>query len=122
MDDEILTWHRNTGFPVAAYSAQANGFFAYPLPEPGAEMTRKQKALAPSYLSPKNALRHAHAQELGFRLGRTAHEVALAYLWNQTFPAVAIIGPRRLEQLRDSLKAADLRLSAEDVAFLEATT
>src|SRR5215210_7836620 len=122
MDEEILTWHRHTGFPVAAYSAQANGFFAHPLPEPGAELTDKQKALAPSYLSPKNELRHARTQELGLRLGRTAHEVALAYLWSQTFPVVAIIGPRRLDQLRDSLKATGLRLSAEDIAFLEATT
>jgi aryl-alcohol dehydrogenase-like predicted oxidoreductase len=121
MHEAILTWHRNTGFPIAAYSAQANGFFAHPLPVPGAEMTDKQKALAPSYLSSKNALCHARAQELGLRLGRSAHEVALAYVWNQTFPAVAIIGPRRLEQLRDSLNAADLRLSDEDVAFLEAT-
>lgn len=122
MDGETLAWHRNIGFPVAAYSAQANGFFAHPLPEPGAQTTEKQRALAPSYWSPKNALRHARAQELGLRLGRTAHEVALAYLWSQTFPAVAIIGPRHLEQLRESLQAADLRLSDEDMAFVEVTT
>ena len=82
--------------------------------------TGKQKQLAPTYLRPKNELRHTRAHELGLRLGRAGHEVALAYLWSQNFPVVAIIGPRRIEQLRDSLKAADLRLSAEDVAFLEA--
>jgi aryl-alcohol dehydrogenase-like predicted oxidoreductase len=52
----------------------------------------------------------------------TAHEIALAHLWSQTFLARAIIGPRRIEHLRESLKIADLRLSAEDVSFLEATT
>ena len=122
MDEKTLTWHRHTGFPVAAYSAQANGFFAHPLPIAGAAMTDKQKALASSYLSPTNALRYVRAEELGLRLGRTTHEVALAYLWSQSFPAAAIIGPRRLEQLRSSLRAADLQLSKEEVTFLEAIT
>jgi aryl-alcohol dehydrogenase-like predicted oxidoreductase len=119
MDDQIMQWHRASGLPVAAYSAQAYGFFAHPLPVEGAELTPKQKSLAPSYLSLKNQMRYARAEELGRRLGRTAHEVALAYLWNQSFPSVAIIGPRSLKQLRGSLNAADLQLSADDISLLE---
>lgn len=123
MDDEILAWHRETGFPIAAYSAQANGFFAYALPdsrpESQREMTDKQKSLAHSYLNPRNSARHDCASRMSTHMGRTASQIALAYLWSQRFPSIAIIGPRRLEQLHDSLRAMDLRLSPHDAAQLE---
>lgn len=117
MDDETLEWHRRSGFPAMAYSSQAAGFFTYPLPQPAT--TPKQQSLARSYLSPKNSARHLRATQLAARLNRTANEVALAYLWSQSFPAVAIIGPRRREQLDASLRAANLRLTPEEVTFLE---
>lgn len=119
MDDATHAWHRASGFPQISFSAQAGGYFAYPLPAAGIEATDKQKALAAAYGTPKNQTRYARAQEIGERLGRSANEVALAYLWSQEFPAVAIIGSRTAEQLADSLTAGTLRLGAEDVGFLE---
>lgn len=120
MDESILTWHRAKGFPAASYSSQANGFFAHPLPNPNGTMTEKQKSLAPTYLSPKNRERYQRAEGLGRKLGRSAHEIALAYMWSQSFPSIAIIGPGRLEQLRESLLVADLKLSPDEVSLLEA--
>lgn len=119
MDDETLAWHRASGFPIAAYSSQANGFFTYPLPDPQSEMTGKQKALAHSYLNARNTARHEGASHMSTHMERTPSEIALSYIWSQSFPSIAIIGPRRLEQLRDSLRARDLRLSPDDVMQLE---
>ncbi len=119
MDDEIMTWHRETDFPIMAYTSQANGFFAYPLPDPNSTMTPKQQALARSFLNEKNSARHARATQLANELSCTPNEVALAYIWSQSFPAVAIIGTRRHDHLTESLRAADLRLTPEQVAFLE---
>lgn len=119
MDDETLRWHRQSGFAQMAYSSQANGFFATPLPQENGEMTAKQKKLAPSYLNDENCARHQRAAELAAKLGRTTNEVALAYIWSQSFPGVAIIGPRNMQQFADSIGAVDLRLSPEQVAFLE---
>jgi aryl-alcohol dehydrogenase-like predicted oxidoreductase len=119
MDDETLHWHRQSGFLQIAYSSQANGFFATPLPAEDSEMTPKQKKLAPSYLNDENRARHQRAAELAATLGCTTNEVALAYVWSQSFPGVAIIGPRNLQQFSDSIGAVDLRLSPEQVAFLE---
>jgi aryl-alcohol dehydrogenase-like predicted oxidoreductase len=119
MDDETLHWHRQSGFAQIAYSSQANGFFATPLPQEHGEMTAKQKKLAPSYLSDQNRARHNRAGELAATLGRTTNEVALAYIWSQSFPGVAIIGPRNMQQFADSVGAADLRLLPEQIAFLE---
>lgn len=119
MSDALLQRHRETGFPAAAYSSQANGFFAYPLAKNGEEPTVKQQALAPSYDSARNRARHQRATQLANELGCGANQIALAYVCSQSFPAWAIIGPRRMEQLRDSLRASDLQLSPEQVAWLE---
>ncbi len=122
MDDELLAWHRQSGFPIAAYSSQANGFFAYPLPDSQQDSknwTDKQKSLAHSYLNPRNSARHDCASRMSTHVGRTPNEIALAYIWSQSFPSIAIIGPRRLEPLQDSLRAGALRLSPDAVAQLE---
>jgi len=119
MDDETLGWHRRSGFAAAAYSSQANGFFAHPLANSDAAATPKQKSLAGSYLSARNAGRHARAAQLGRQLNRTPNEIALAWVWSQSFPSVAIIGPRSLQQLESSLRARNLKLSPEQAAWLE---
>jgi aryl-alcohol dehydrogenase-like predicted oxidoreductase len=119
MDSETLQWHRRGGLAQIAYSSQANGLFAHPQFDFGAPTTPKQKSLAHSYGTPRNAVRRRKAEALAKELDRSANEIALAYVWSQSFPGVAVIGPRREEQLRDSLRAADLRLSPEQVALLE---
>ncbi len=119
MDDATLKWHRESQFPLAAYSSQANGFFAHALPKEGIEPMPKQKSLAHSYGSERNAQRHDRATQLASELKREPNEIALAWVWSQNFPSVAIIGPRSVEQLSSSLRAADLRLSPKQVVFLE---
>ena len=45
--------------------------------------------------------------------------MALAYVLAQPFPSVPLIGPRTLDELDDSLKALDIKLTPDDVAWLE---
>jgi aryl-alcohol dehydrogenase-like predicted oxidoreductase len=52
--------------------------------------------------------------------GITADRVAIA--WAGTHGAVPLIGPRTLEQLRSNLAAADLVLSPEQIARLDAVS
>ena len=52
------------------------------------------------------------------RYGTSAHRAALAYVLHHPFPTAAIIGPRTMAQLEDSCAAADVALSADDVAYL----
>jgi len=121
--DEALGFHRDTKFPLMAYSAQAQGFFAlawtWPdLPNP----TTKQAALMKNYFSEKNVARWQRAQMLAKMVGCSTNAVALAYVTSQEFPSAALIGPTRIEQLRESLAGADLKLSLEQVEFVEAGT
>jgi aryl-alcohol dehydrogenase-like predicted oxidoreductase len=121
--DEALGFHRDTKLPLIAYSAQAQGFFAqswtWPdLPNP----TTKQQALMKHYFSEKNVARWQRAQMLTKMVGCSTNAVALAYVTSQEFPSAALIGPTRIEQLRESLAGADLKLSLEQVEFVEAGT
>jgi aryl-alcohol dehydrogenase-like predicted oxidoreductase len=123
IQDEALRWHRKSQFPLIAYSAQAQGFFAqswtWPnLPDP----TPKQQALMKNYFSEKNVARWQRAQMLAKTLGCSTNLVALAYVTSQEFPSAALIGPNSLAQLRESLAAADLKLSLAQVEFVERGT
>lgn len=59
---------------------------------------------------------------VGGRHGRSAGQVAIA--WTLRPPAVtgAIVGARTANQAQGVMSAADLRLSDEDVAYLESET
>ena len=124
LDDAMRDWHIQTGLPAVAYGSQAQGLFAGPWPGGGfTEPTAKQKALTGTYAATmdqtiRNAGRFQRAGKLAEKLGRTANEVALAYIWSQPFPGVAIVGSRTEEQLRVTLKAGDLKLTAEQVGYL----
>jgi aryl-alcohol dehydrogenase-like predicted oxidoreductase len=59
-------------------------------------------------------LRHLQ-QKYGFSVG----QIVLGYLLNQPFPVVALIGPKTLADLKDSLNCADAKLSSQDIDYLE---
>lgn len=54
--------------------------------------------------------------------GTTVAQVALAWLLAQPGVTSIIIGANKMTQLEDNLKAAELQLSAEEIAVLNATT
>ena len=54
-------------------------------------------------------------QKHGFSVG----QIVLGYLINQPFPVFALIGPKTLADLKDSIACADTKLSKEDVDYLQ---
>lgn len=56
------------------------------------------------------------------RLGVSVARIALAWLLHQQVVTSVIVGARRPEQLADNLAAVDVRLSAEDLAALDAAS
>jgi aryl-alcohol dehydrogenase-like predicted oxidoreductase len=54
-------------------------------------------------------------QKYGFSVG----QIVIGYLINQLFPAFALIGPKTLADLKDSLNCADAKLSSRDIDYLE---
>ena len=108
-DPDSRTWYARTGLPLFAWSAQAAGFFAGS-PSPDA---------ARVYDSADNRERLRRATELARTRGCSAHHVALAWVLHQPFPTFAIIGPRTVDQLRDSVAALDVELTPDECRWLD---
>jgi 1-deoxyxylulose-5-phosphate synthase len=107
------TWHEQTGLPLFAWSSQARGFF---IERPGSETPREHVVRV--YDSEANRERRARAATLGRRIGRTANDVALAWVLRQPFPVFAAIGPRTAGEMHASLGALDVELTSEESHWL----
>lgn len=103
MTAEIAAWHTQTSLPVMAYSASTGGFFA---------------GRDGGYATSENLARRERARSLAGELGVTPAQIALAYLLNQPFPVIPIIGTLDEAHLAESLAAASIPLTPEQVAFL----
>jgi aryl-alcohol dehydrogenase-like predicted oxidoreductase len=88
-----------------AWSSLATGFFA------GRE--------TPSFDSAENRARRDRAAELGARLGLSTASVALAYVFSQPDYVMPCVGTRSEQHLDEALAAAEVRLDAEQVRWLE---
>jgi aryl-alcohol dehydrogenase-like predicted oxidoreductase len=119
MDAATLAYHQCTGFPVMAYSSQAAGFFAGKADRYRDQADAKVDGFARTYVSAANFARLDRAREVAARHGRPANDVALAYLLSQPFPVYALAGCQTVAQVRSSCAASDLRLSSEEIAYLE---
>lgn len=113
--DDWKAWLTKRQMPNFAWSSQGRGFFT----DRAGRDKQDNEELVRVWYSEKNFGRRDRAIELANRLGKSPIHIALAYVLAQPFPSVPLIGPRTLDELEDSLKALDIKLSAEDVAWLD---
>jgi aryl-alcohol dehydrogenase-like predicted oxidoreductase len=113
--DEWKAWLTERQMPNFAWSSQGRGFFT---DRAGRGKTDNDELVRVWY-SDKNFGRRDRAVELAKRLGKSPIHIALAYVLNQPFPSIPLIGPRTLGELDDSLKALDIALSPDDLAWLD---
>lgn len=112
---EWKAWLKARQMPNFAWSSQGRGFFT----ERAGRDKRDNEELVRVWYSDRNFERRDRAIALARKLGKNPIHVALAYVLAQPFPSVPLIGPRTLAELDDSLKALDIRLTADQVAWLE---
>ena len=72
------------------------------------------------YDSERNRRRLKQVQALAAQYQTTVSVIALSYLCSQPFVTVPIVGCKRLDHLHESLQAAGIRLTQDEVAALEA--
>ncbi|MFL6125994.1 aldo/keto reductase [Actinophytocola sp.] len=114
-DPESRTWLREHDLALLPWSSQARGFFTgRARPD-----DRSDEELVRCYYSDTNFARLARAEELAASLGVPTTAVALAYVLHQPFPTFPLIGPRTLAETHGSLRALDVTLTPEQVAWLE---
>ena len=103
------------GLPVIPYAGQSGGYFTK-VDKGGVDGLNDQ--LKARYDHKANAPRLEAARALARKHGVSINEIALAYLVNQPYQTIPIIGASRLEQLDESVKAVDVKLSKEELAQL----
>ena len=114
-DDEWKTWLNAKQIPNFAWSSQGRGFFT----DRAGRDKRDDEELVRVWYSDRNFGRRDRAIELAQKLGRNPIHIALAYVVAQPFPVIPLIGPRTIAELEDSLSALDIKLTPEQVKWLE---
>lgn len=115
MDALLWRYHRSTGLASMPFSSQANGFFQKM--EDG-QVERIAPNQRRTYWNSDTEARLKRLLVLKQQTGFNTTQVVLGYLTGQPFPTFPIIGPKDLAQLNDSLSAADMMLTEEQIAFL----
>ncbi len=115
-DDQWKAWLKERDIPDFAWSSQGRGFFT----EAAGRDKFDSKEIVDTWYSERNFVRRDRAIELAKQLGRSPIHIALAYVLAQPFQVVPLIGPRSVGELEDSLSALDIRLTPEQVKWLEA--
>ncbi len=112
-DPESLKWLQTAGIPLFSWSSQARGFFAR------ADEDRQDDAeLVRCWYAPDNFERLKRARSLAAELGVSPTAVAAAWLLCQPFQTHALIGPANLHELDDTVSALSLRLSPDQLQWL----
>ena len=121
---QVLPFCRRQGLGVIVYSPMASGLLT-------GSMTRERAAKLPAddwrhrdpeFNEPKlfdNLALVERLRAVGARHGRTAGEVAIAWVLHHPAVTGAIVGARSAEQAQGVMRAADLQLSDEEVAEIE---
>ena len=112
---ETLAALRKGGLAHLSWSSQARGYF---LPEALRNRLPEDTAPETCFGSPANAERRHRAEVLAGEKGVSAHNIATAWVLNQSFPSLALIGPRSVGEIVSTLPGAALVLSADEVAWL----
>ena len=112
-DAESKRWLEETQTAIFAWSSQARGFFAR-----GNREFLGDAELARCWYSDDNFERLERVQVLARERGVLPINIAAAYVLSQQFPAFALIGPRALSEIRTSLPALQIELSAGECTWL----
>ena len=114
MDAAQLDFHRRTGMAAFAYSSQAHGYFSkLDADQPISANDRR------AYDNEVNPRRLTVIQALARQHNASINDIVLAYVLSQSFPTVAVIGPKNPEQLRTSVTALNVTLSSAEISELE---
>jgi predicted dehydrogenase/aryl-alcohol dehydrogenase-like predicted oxidoreductase len=115
-DDDWKDWLKSRQIPNFAWSSQGRGFFT----DRAGRDKHDDEEIVRVWYSDRNFDRRDRAIELARKLGRHPIHIALAYVIAQPFPVIPLIGPRTIAELEDSLSALDIKLTDEQLKWLEA--
>jgi len=119
IDDSFATWHRQYGFAAFPYTPQANGYFRRLDNGSIGQASDRVKGL---FHHPQNVNRYKRVKALQSETGFSVAQIVLGYLLGQPFPVFPIVGPQKIADLEESLRAADITLTPDHLVFLTEET
>lgn len=111
MEAEALDFYCKSEMKVIPFSPQAGGFFAHPYDEGDSKYALYHNSVSRS--------RWERVRQMADARSVSPNALALAYILTHPCGGAAVIGPRTVAQLQDSIKAVDLDLSEPERRFLE---
>lgn len=104
---------------LIAYSAQAYGFYSKADPK-DPETTCRLLAEKYPFFNPEASLARAdRVWQLSQKYNVPVSAIVLSYILSDPLAPAAIIGCTKEEQLREAMASASLRLTAEEIAYLD---
>ncbi|WP_137151620.1 aldo/keto reductase [Devosia sp. FKR38] len=113
--DDWKAWLKARQVTNFSWSSQGRGFFT----DRAGRDKLDNEELVRCWYNDTNFARRDRAIELAKQLGQNPIHIALAFVLEQDFPSIPLIGPRTLGELDDSLKTFDFKLTPEQVAWLD---
>ncbi|MFN4161880.1 MAG: aldo/keto reductase [Stenotrophomonas sp.] len=115
---------REHGIGVISYYSLASGFLSgkYRSAEDAGKSSARGQSVVSKYVNPRGLRILAALDDIAAGHGATAAQVALAWLIARPGITAPIVSATSVEQLKDVLAAAQVALSTEDVAQLDAAS
>ncbi len=118
---EAREWYINNSMPVFAYSSLARGFFSgaftSAFPEKAKQIMDEPGIIG--YYCEQNIERLKRCEILAEKMGVTVPQIAMAWIFNQPMSVFALSSPVTAEQLNSNIEALDIKLSEDEVKWLD---
>ena len=118
IDEPFVQWHLEHGFSAFAYLGQASGYFRR-LDQNTLDKVPSDARVRLLFDHQENRDRFQRLRHLQEKYGFSVGQIVIGYLINQPFPVFALVGPKTLADLKDSLACAETKLSKDDIHYLE---
>jgi aryl-alcohol dehydrogenase-like predicted oxidoreductase len=109
-------FHLEMGMPLVAYQSQAYGLFQR---LHHGTLDQMRPHFLNLYRLPETMARYERMRSVMASTGYNISQVVLGYLMSQPFLTIPIVGCQRPEQVWDSLSAAHVRLTPDQLRFID---
>jgi len=118
-------WYAQTQMPLLVWSPLASGFFSGRFRRDNLHTFGERewdRVCVRTYASEANFQRLDRAGILAAEKGLTAAQIALAYVTNQPMDVFVAVGSSSGEKLRANVEASEVRLTSQEMAWLDLKT
>jgi aryl-alcohol dehydrogenase-like predicted oxidoreductase len=112
-DTASREWFIKTQLPLMPWSSTGMGFFVF-----GDPSNQSDDVLVNSWYSDANFKRLSRVKELASQKEVEPIQIAMAYVLCQPFPIYPLFGPSNIFELRISLKSLDIKLTEDEMKWL----